>query len=93
MNDIEKQRLFEQFGRKLTHEREQRGYSLQEFSTMMGIKLIKLRNIERGAIHTRLDALVSIMRVLDMTASELLREIPNNKGDGNSERQNTRIGQ
>jgi transcriptional regulator with XRE-family HTH domain len=77
MNDIEKQHLFEQFGKKLTYERERRGYSLQEFSTMTGIKLIKLRNIEQGAIHTRLNALVAIMQVLDMTASELLGEIPN----------------
>jgi transcriptional regulator with XRE-family HTH domain len=93
MNDIEKKDLFEKFGRKLTHEREQRGYSLKEFSLMTGIKPAKLRNIEQGAVHTRLGALVAIMQVLDMKASELLGEIPSNKGDGNSERQNTRIGQ
>jgi transcriptional regulator with XRE-family HTH domain len=86
MNDIEKKDLFEQFGRKLTYEREQRGYSLQEFSLMTGIKPLKLRNIEQGAIHTRLDALVAIMQVLDMTASELLGEIPNNKDDGHSKK-------
>jgi transcriptional regulator with XRE-family HTH domain len=89
MNDIEKQHLFEQFGKKLTYEREQRGYSLQEFSAMTGIGLIKLKNIEQGAIHTRLDALVAIMQVLNMKASELLGEIPNNEDKGNPQKQNT----
>jgi transcriptional regulator with XRE-family HTH domain len=77
MNDIEKKHLLEKFGRKLAYERELRGISQQAFSAMTGISLIKLRNIERGVIHVRLDSLVAIMQALDMTAPELLEEIPN----------------
>lgn len=65
----------ERFGRNLFMARRRVGYSQEELSELCALHVNHIGQMERGERFPRLDTLVKLVRVLEISADDLLRGI------------------
>jgi len=66
-----KEKSLARFAKHLKHIRQNKGYSLREFSSRAGLEYSQVQRIEKGKVNFAFTTLEALAEGLDMTTSEL----------------------